>query len=220
MAKRPKKSDRKPTTSKAKGSASREAFAPEESLERRRLVQTVDTSWFQPGASEKEKERIIEAAFAALQKIGPRDEVESMLAAQMIAVHNATMECFRRAMLVSQSFEGMEMNLKYGAKLAETYQHQMEALAKKRGKNHQKITVEHVDVHDGGQAIIGNVRAPATKEQGEGRASPRGGTPANSNSPLLEHSPGDAFSRLDQDDRAERDERGLNVVPRAGGERR
>ena len=31
--------------------------------------------------------------------IAPRDELEGMLAAQLLAAHNATMECHRRAML-------------------------------------------------------------------------------------------------------------------------
>ena len=31
--------------------------------------------------------------------IKPTDEIEGMLAAQMVAAHNATMECYRRAML-------------------------------------------------------------------------------------------------------------------------
>lgn len=39
----------------------------------------------------------------ALAAIGPRDELEAMMAAQLIAAHNA-MECYRRAMLPEQTF--------------------------------------------------------------------------------------------------------------------
>ena len=38
--------------------------------------------------------------------IGPRDELEGMIAAQLLAAHNAAMECYRRAMLGEQTFEG------------------------------------------------------------------------------------------------------------------
>jgi len=31
--------------------------------------------------------------------IGPKDEIEGMISAQLIAAHNAAMECYRRAML-------------------------------------------------------------------------------------------------------------------------
>jgi hypothetical protein len=33
----------------------------------------------------------------------------------------------------------------------------LEALNRHRGKGQQKVTVEHVHVHEGGQAIVGNV---------------------------------------------------------------
>jgi len=33
----------------------------------------------------------------------------------------------------------------------------LEALNKHRGKGQQKVTVEHVHVHQGGQAIVGHV---------------------------------------------------------------
>jgi hypothetical protein len=42
----------------------------------------------------------------ALAAIGPKDELEAMIAAQLLAAHNATMECYRRAMLPEQTFEG------------------------------------------------------------------------------------------------------------------
>jgi hypothetical protein len=37
----------------------------------------------------------------------------------------------------------------------------MEALDKHRDKGQQKVTVEHVHVHQGGQAIVGNVGSGA-----------------------------------------------------------
>ena len=47
-----------------------------------------------------------QAVIAALIGIKPRDEIEGMLGTQMIATHSAAMECFRRAMLEEQTFEG------------------------------------------------------------------------------------------------------------------
>src|SRR5215211_2155948 len=45
------------------------------------------------------------AVVAAMIGIAPRDELEGMLVAQMMA-HHAAMECFRRAMIGDQPFEG------------------------------------------------------------------------------------------------------------------
>jgi hypothetical protein len=40
---------------------------------------------------------------AGLIGIEPQDEMEGMIAAQLIATHNATMECYRRAMIAEQT---------------------------------------------------------------------------------------------------------------------
>jgi len=89
--------------------------------------------------------------------IGPRDEIEGMLAAQLVATHNAAMECYRRSMLDNQTFEGRRENLNQANKLTRSYATLMEALNRHRGKGQQKVVVEHVHVHQGGQAIVGNV---------------------------------------------------------------
>jgi hypothetical protein len=80
-----------------------------------------------------------------------------MIAAQMIAAHSAAMECYRRAMLSEQTLEGRRANLSQANKLSRTYASLLEALNRHRGKGQQKVTVEHVHVHEGGQAIVGQV---------------------------------------------------------------
>ena len=101
------------------------------------------------------------ATVAALKGIAPQNEIEGMLAVQMVSTHNAAMECLRRATVPGLPPELRDQNLKHAAKLMSIYVQQMEALDKRRGKGQQKITVEHVNVHAGGQAIVGNVEAPA-----------------------------------------------------------
>jgi hypothetical protein len=83
-----------------------------------------------------------------------------MLAAQLIASHCAAMECYRRAMLGEQTFEARHENLNQANKLSRSYAALLEALNRHRGKGAQKVTVEHVHVHEGGQAIVGNVEHP------------------------------------------------------------
>ena len=82
-----------------------------------------------------------------------------MIAAQLIACHNASMECYRRAMLPDISFDTRHGNLNSANKLSRTYSTLLEALNRHRGKGQQKVTVEHVHVHEGGQAIVGNVES-------------------------------------------------------------
>ena len=108
------------------------------------------------------------ATVAALVGISPKDELEGMLAAQMIAAHNAAMECYRRAMLGEQTFEGRKENLNQASKLSRTYATLLESLNRHCGKGQQKVTVEHVHVHEGGQAIVGAVQTGGGPASGPG----------------------------------------------------
>jgi hypothetical protein len=101
--------------------------------------------------------------------IGPRDELEGMVAAQLLAAHNAAMECYRRAMIGEQTFEGRRENLSQANKLSRTYALLLDALNRHRGKGQQKVTVEHVHVNAGGQAVVGVVNSPEvnSKKSGE-----------------------------------------------------
>lgn len=92
--------------------------------------------------------------------MSPRDEFEGMAVAQLVACHNASMECYRRAMIGEQTFEGRRENLAQAAKLSRTYATLLEALNRHRSKGQQKVTVEHVHVHSGGQAVVGVVEPP------------------------------------------------------------
>ena len=63
-------------------------------------------------------------------------------------------------MLGEQTFEGRRESLSQANKLSRTHVLLVEALNRHRGKSQQKVTVEHVHVHSGGQAIVGNVGTP------------------------------------------------------------
>jgi hypothetical protein len=118
------------------------------------LNQAVASLWTKHSDA-KQRDEQIDAVIAGMSGIGPTDPIEAMLAAQMLASHNAAMECYRRAMLSDQTFEGRNMALTHAAKASRTYAALVEALNRHRGKGQQKVTVEHVHVHKGGQAIVG-----------------------------------------------------------------
>ncbi len=92
--------------------------------------------------------------------IEPRDQVEAMLAAQMAAVHNATMTFARRLAHVDNIPQQDSAQTAFN-KLARTFAAQVEALKRYRSGGEQKMSVQHVHVAEGGQAIVGNVNAPA-----------------------------------------------------------
>jgi hypothetical protein len=118
----------------------------------------MNTMWLPEKISEDAVKLKIAAAQEILRQIAPQDGVEGMLAVQMASTHQAAMDCLRRAALQNQTIEGRNMALKHGEKLLRLYMDQVKALGKHRGQGDQKMTIEHVNVEPGGQAIVGQVR--------------------------------------------------------------
>jgi hypothetical protein len=118
------------------------------------LKQTVNSAppWL---VAEEQINQYAVAAGRALIGIQPIGELEGMLAAQLIACHGAAMECYRRAM--NSKLPARDYHLNQANKLSRTYATLLDTLNKHRGKGQQKVTVEHVHVHQGGQAIVGHV---------------------------------------------------------------
>lgn len=93
---------------------------------------------------------------SVVRAVQPRDELESMLAVQMGAVHAATMMMARRLNHV-ETIPQQDAAERALNKLARTFATQMETLKRYRTGGQQKVTVEHVTVNAGGQAIVGAV---------------------------------------------------------------
>jgi hypothetical protein len=147
-----------PVAGSIDATSAKEATGTEKPVLMLRLInQTVNALWISDGTSEEARNELIQSAIALLQGIKPTNEIEGMLATQMVATHSAALECLRRAMIPSQSFVGIEQNLKHAAKLMLIYARQIDALNKHRGKGQQKVTVEYVNVEAGGQAVVGHV---------------------------------------------------------------
>src|SRR5260370_40961785 len=117
----------------------------------------------------------MQGALAAVAGINPQDEAEGMLAAQVVATPHEAMHCLRVAMRPKQSLDGQREFLNQANKLGRSYTRMMEALTRHRGKGQQKITVKHVHVNQGGQAIVGvvNQRKRPQKNQREEDAANR-----------------------------------------------
>jgi len=96
------------------------------------------------------------AVLATLDGVGPNNEIEAMLVSQMTVTHALAMDFLgraRRAEYVKQ----LDSCGALAVKLLRTYAAQVEALAKLRRGGEQTVRVEHVHVHAGGQAVVGNV---------------------------------------------------------------
>lgn len=106
----------------------------------------------------------VEALLAQMMDMAPRDTVETMLCTQMIAVHRQALRMLHRASQPSPN--GMDVdNYRHtqATRLLRLFTTQAAALQAYRGKgpSEQKVTVQHVHVHDGGQAVVGAVSQQA-----------------------------------------------------------
>ena len=93
---------------------------------------------------------------SVIKNIHPRDAIEAMLVGQMAAVHMSMMtfvdEFARLGNTPQQEMAERAMN-----KFSRTFATQVGALKHYRTGGEQKLTVHHVSVSDGGQAIVGTV---------------------------------------------------------------
>lgn len=131
--------------------------------------------------SGKLAETNLNGLLALMRGIAPRDTVEAMIAAQMVAVHMATMEqaqFLRRA----DGIEDVDCAGRLLAKLARTFTAQIESLSAHRGKRTARVVVEHVTVNRGGQAIVGTV---ATRSHGKNRGQPHERVRVSKREPML-----------------------------------
>lgn len=127
------------------------------------LIQQVHDA--HPDRRKQNAAEVINQVTPLLHAIEPRDELEGMLAVQMVGIHNLTMEMMNRASIQDQTVEGVNNNINRITKLSRTFVAQLEALDRHRNKGQQKMTVEHVHINKGGQAIIGNIDKGGSDER-------------------------------------------------------
>lgn len=124
---------------------------------RQKTIEISQLLWHDQDSTKKDVNIRVARALELFESLEPADGAEGMIATQMVGTHFAALECLRRAKLPNQTFEGRDMALKHAEKLMALYAKQLATLDKHRGKGQQKVTVEHVHVEAGGQAIVGNV---------------------------------------------------------------
>lgn len=101
-------------------------------------------------------EKALNFMLSVVKGVGPKDEIETMLAAQMAAVHMSTMTLARRFGQV-ETVDQQDSAERALNKFARTFTTQIEALKRYRTGGEQNVTVKHVTVNEGGQAVVGNV---------------------------------------------------------------
>lgn len=134
--------------------------------------------------------RELNFALAVVHAIDPRDPTEALLAAQMMAIHNATMAAARR-LAHTETITQQDSASNMLNKLARTFAAQLEALKRYRSNGEQVVKVQHVQV-TANQAVVGINQGGGAPQKTEDQPHEPGtaGTPTLSDapsSPLLSH---------------------------------
>jgi len=96
----------------------------------------------------------------------PKDAVELMLATQMFLVNDSILDAHRYSKKTSL-VGNYSQYVNSITKLSRTFTGQMNSLKKYQGKGQQKIVVEHLNVNQGGRAVVGDVSVEAKGEGNE-----------------------------------------------------
>jgi hypothetical protein len=104
-------------------------------------------------------ETAVNAALAMIEAFAPRDEIEGALAIQMACTHSAAMVVLSSLGAGGGSDRRVAALGSAAGRLLKAYAMQVEVLRRLRHGTGQYVRVEHVHIHEGGQAVIGNVRA-------------------------------------------------------------
>ena len=105
---------------------------------------------------EKDTSRKYNIILQGLHELNPSDAIESMLCSQILALYSQGMDNLRKANTTT-SVSHRESYTRWAIKLLRLQQETIEKLEKYRRKGQQTVQVEHVHVHQGAQAIVGNI---------------------------------------------------------------
>ena len=106
----------------------------------------------------------------AAESIGAANALEKMLAHQMAVAHEVAMQFADRAVSYQHRTAGDQVEAarcaNAAARMMGAFQSAMLTLQKIRSGGNQTVTVQHVNVQAGGQAVIGNVKTGGRKRDG------------------------------------------------------
>jgi hypothetical protein len=123
-------------------------------------------------ASLRRSDLLLQPSFNALamgidaaDTIRAGNSLEKMLAHQMAVAHEASMRHMDRALSEDDPVEACRLS-NASARLMSVFQDGLLTLQRIRTGGNQTVTVQHVNVEPGGQAVIGNVQAGGAKRRG------------------------------------------------------
>lgn len=108
-----------------------------------------------PGG-DQQKAELANAIIAALAEMELKGGMEAMLAVQVVVTHLHAMRLLARAS--SAKYPGLaDSHYSNAQRLLKLFLQQSSALSGLRQQGQQRVNVEHINIHEGAQAIVGIV---------------------------------------------------------------
>ena len=111
---------------------------------------------------------VLEMALDASESIQARNSLEKMLAHQMAACHHLSMRLITKATGTYGDTMDLQRLVNSSVRLMNTYQQALQTIHKLRTGGRQVVTVQHVNVKDGGQAVVAGSMKTGGGESSEG----------------------------------------------------
>lgn len=122
------------------------------------LLSNLGNAVFSAKAGASEMASKLNALAQSMHALGPQDEYEGQLIAQLVVLHEHAMDWLGRANR-TERVDFANIYLNGASKLLTRHHETLDTLLKYRKKGEQRVHVEHVHVNAGGQAIVGNVNS-------------------------------------------------------------
>jgi hypothetical protein len=107
------------------------------------------------GALSQKDEHRLQTVMQMLLEEKPKDQIEARLLTQAHALYTQGMKNLARAEEAEYPYVA-ELRMKLALKLLRAHNDTLEALRRHRQCGEQRVVVQHVQVNDGGKAIVGN----------------------------------------------------------------
>jgi hypothetical protein len=123
-------------------------------LARRLGYQVATCQWLPPELGREGRAAQATSAVAALKELAPANALEGLLATQMVAAHNASLDLLQRAMAAAQPARGVEECTRQYARVSDVFLKQLDRFVRQRGRQRQTIRIEHVRVVEDGKVTV------------------------------------------------------------------
>jgi len=116
------------------------------------------------GTIEGDKTSEAKNIFTITSEMKPQDAIEGMLVTKLIALHEQGMNLLARS-TGDVAREAKELYVNLSTKLLRLFNETLETLIRYRRRGEQRVIVQHVNVGDGGKAVVGNLLGGGMNEK-------------------------------------------------------